>query len=296
MYSSAQQAEIRDDIFRWLSAKTAAGQYEFTRDELANYHFGETRIPLIDRGRGIRNPKDFDSTLSIMTSLKGPYDDEADNELFVRYDYRASESSESSDNLKLSRAHQNEDPLVYFKGIRPGVFVAHYPVFVVQDDPQSKKFVIALDESLRFFADPSNLSESERRYADRVVRSRLHQPAFRARVMHAYSSSCAVCSLKHPDLLDAAHILSDLHERGFARVSNGLALCKIHHAAYDRDLLGISPDYEVRINDDLLNEVDGPMLRHGLQDMHGRTLNVPKRRSEQPDKEALAERFVAFAA
>ena len=77
-------------------------------------------------------------------------------------------------------------------------------------------------------------------------------------------------------------------------MTNGLALCKIHHASYDRNLLGITPDYEVRINQDLLNEVDGPMLRHGLQDMHGRRIAVPKRKTEWPDRDRLAVRFTEF--
>jgi putative restriction endonuclease len=81
-----------------------------------------------------------------------------------------------------------------------------------------------------------------------------------------------------------------------ARVTNGLALCKIHHAAYDRNLLGITPDYEVRIDRELLNEIDGPTLRHGLQDMQGQELTIPKRRSERPSRESLARRFAEFSA
>jgi putative restriction endonuclease len=77
-------------------------------------------------------------------------------------------------------------------------------------------------------------------------------------------------------------------------VTNGLSLCKIHHAAYDRMLLGITPDYEVRINQRLLDEIDGPMLRHGLQEMHRRPLTLPRQRSDRPDPERLALRFEAF--
>ncbi|BBX86811.1 HNH endonuclease [Mycolicibacterium aubagnense] len=102
--------------------------------------------------------------------------------------------------------------------------------------------------------------------------------------------------LKHGKLLDAAHIIGDNKPHGAPVVQNGLSLCKIHHAAYDANLLGIDPDYVVRINRDLMEEVDGPMLRHGLQDMHGRPLTVPVRRRDRPDKERLAERFSEFRA
>ena len=294
MRSEAEQRLIREDFFRWLDAKLASGQSELARAELANYHYGPERIPLLDSARGIRNPQDFSASLSIMTSVKSPYGEETISpDGLVRYSYQ---SRDGGDNVKLRRAYEQRDPLVYFQGIRPGAFVAYYPVYIVADDQTARQFLVALDEAMRFFGDPLHMTADERRYAERTVRERLHQPVFRARVMHAYTTTCAVCSLKHADLLDAAHIIADSDLNGLARVTNGLALCKIHHAAYDRNLLGITPDYEVRIDRDLLDEVDGPMLRHGLQDMHGRPLTVPTRVADRPSRESLAVRFAEFAA
>lgn len=114
--------------------------------------------------------------------------------------------------------------------------------------------------------------------------------------MLAYEQKCTVCTLKHGKLLDAAHIVGDDKPHGLPLVENGLSLCKIHHAAYDANLLGISPDYIVQINEDLMNEADGPMLLHGLQEMDGRTLTLPKRRVDRPSKDRLAERFEEFLA
>jgi putative restriction endonuclease len=291
MYTPAEQAIIREDIFRWLDEKLGSGINELTRVELVNYHFGDVRIPLVDQGRGIRNPRDFDATLSILTSVDGPYTDLSGGDGLIHYSYQ---SREGGDNVKLARAMELQAPLIYFQGIRPGVYVPIYPVYVVADDTVNRSFAIALDESMRFFGDPLHMIGDQRRYAERTVSQRLHQPVSRARVMHAYSRACAVCRLKHPDLLDAAHILPDSTEAGVAVVTNGLALCKIHHAAYDRNLMGITPDYQVRINRDLLDEVDGPMLRHGLQDMHGVALTLPQRRPERPSRQALALRFEEF--
>ncbi|WP_349304451.1 HNH endonuclease [Rhodococcus qingshengii] len=39
-----------------------------------------------------------------------------------------------------------------------------------------------------------------------------------------------------------------------ATVRNGLAMCKIHHAAFDVHILGISPDLMVAIRRDLLED------------------------------------------
>lgn len=290
----SQQQAIRDDVFRWLDQRRDAGAYEYSRDELVSYTYEGERIPLLDRGRGIRNPKDFDSTLTIMTSSKKTvYADGISPEGLVRYSYQ---SRADGDNVKLLRAYEQADPLVYFLGVREGYFVAFYPAYIVHDDPVQREIRVALDESLRLFDDPLNLKETERRYAERLVKTRLHQPVFRARVLRAYATACAICSLRHAELLDAAHILPDSSLGGVAEVTNGLALCKIHHASYDRNLLGISPDFEVRIDQALLDEVDGPMLRHGLQDMHGRPLTLPVRKAEWPSRERLAEKFEQFAA
>ncbi|WP_420855822.1 HNH endonuclease [Thermoactinospora rubra] len=105
-----------------------------------------------------------------------------------------------------------------------------------------------------------------------------------------------MCHLRHLSLLDAAHIIPDREERGVPAVSNGLALCKIHHAAYDQHILGIRPDLVIEVRSDILEEIDGPMLKHGLQEMHGLRLVVPRRRADRPKPELIEERYERFRA
>jgi len=119
---------------------------------------------------------------------------------------------------------------------------------------------------------------------------------FRARVLAAYESRCALCQLRHVELLDAAHIVPDGQPNGDPVVPNGLALCKIHHAAYDRNILGVRPDLVIEIRHDVLDEIDGPMLRHGLQEMNGLLLTVPSARRSQPDRLRLEQRYAQFRA
>ncbi len=129
------------------------------------------------------------------------------------------------------------------------------------------------------------------------TKRRLHQPVFASQVMLAYDTTCAVCSLGHRELLDAAHIVPDSDPLGLPVVQNGMALCKIHHAAYDRNILGIRPDYTIEIHQRLLHEIDGPMLTYGLQGHHGERLRkVPAMRSERPDEQRLARRYEEFRA
>lgn len=119
---------------------------------------------------------------------------------------------------------------------------------------------------------------------------------FRARVLRAYNKTCAVCTLKYPELLDAAHIISDSDERGIPVVTNGMAMCKIHDTACGHDFLGVSPDCVVHINEKLLADRDGPMLQFGLQAMNGKALELPSRRDNRPERDYLAERFARFVA
>ena len=138
--------------------------------------------------------------------------------------------------------------------------------------------------------------EPTRRYATREAQFRLHQHRFRANVLRAYRTRCAVCTLREAPLLQAAHIIEDRDEGGSAAVVNGIALCAIHHLAYDRNLMGIDPDGVVHIGTRLLEEIDGPMLRVGLQGFHGSPITQPRDHRDRPDRARLATRFERFAA
>lgn len=132
------------------------------------------------------------------------------------------------------------------------------PAFVAGWDPAAMQARIA-------FAMPGEdvlaVREPERRYAFRVIQQRLHQASFRAAVIAAYGSRCALSGLPEPMLLDAAHIVSDREEQlGQPVVPNGLPLSKIHHAAFDSHLIGIDADYRVHVSKRLLVQRDGPML------------------------------------
>ena len=78
-------------------------------------------------------------------------------------------------------------------------------------------------------------------------------------------------------------------------VSNGISLCKLHHAAFDRHFLGIRPNLIIEVRPDVLDEEDGPMLIHGLQDCHLKSLAyVPREKKLQPNPDSLQERYELF--
>lgn len=259
---------------------------------------------------GIFRPKEFDgpAALSVTTSppkagRPPPYEDVFDEDS-GRFTYRfrdpdsptaAAARDAERDNAALVAAHELALPLIYFRGITPGQYAVVAPVFITAVDRARR--LVAFEAGLPV-ADttPAGLVSppDARRYATREAVYRLHQHRFRAAVLRAYSTRCAVCRLRQAPLLQAVHIIEDREEAGSATVVNGIALCAIHHLAYDRNLMGIDPDGVVHIHRRLLDETDGPMLANGLQGFHRGRILHPRRTDERPDPERLELRFERF--
>jgi putative restriction endonuclease len=98
----------------------------------------------------------------------------------------------------------------------------------------------------------------------------------------------------HFEPVDAAHIIEDHAEEGVPTVPNGLSLCKLHHAAFDRHFLGIRPDHRILIRPDLLGEKDGPTLLYSIQGLHDTELTAPRKKDLWPDRHRLEERWERF--
>ena len=64
----------------------------------------------------------------------------------------------------------------------------------------------------------------------------------------AYSYRCAFCGVQL-NLTDAAHIVPVSHGADVDKTYNGLALCALHHRAYDQSLVTVWEDYTVRISE-----------------------------------------------
>ena len=77
---------------------------------------------------------------------------------------------------------------------------------------------------------------------------------------------------------------------------NGHPPCKLHHTAFDANLMGVRPDHVIEVKRRQLDEIDGPMLIHGLQGFDGRTITVPRRTELRPNGEFLEERYELFRA
>lgn len=290
--SISAETALRKRIFGRLQEVVDECGGALTRQQLWEFTVDGHMHRLIDRNRGIRNPSYLNASLSILTAAKSPDDEEDLGDSLFSYAY--SEVVGGGDNRKLRRAYELQLPLVLLRVIKSGVYVPIFPVWVVGDDTANRRFLISADHGL---PEPSadSLSPQERRFATGVTRARIGQAESRAAVLHAYDYRCAVCGLGQRSLLAVAHVVPIHRTTGISGVENALCLCAIHHSAFEQNLLGVTPDCEVRIRQKIMNVTGDNMLHYVLQAAHTRALShLPRKRSERPSTEMLATRFSDF--
>jgi putative restriction endonuclease len=297
-------ALVRLRAFEFLREQTTAhGDVLPWSVLLRGFEIDGRRVPLVSQ-QGIFKPAVLEVPLTIRTTpqLEGqppPYEDKMERDGALLYSYRGTDAHHR-ENAGLRVAMQRRLPLVYLFGIVEGKYLPVWPVFIVGDDARALKFLVQIEETARA-AGPGWMDEVDAvadaaqrpRYAARVTLQRLHQATFRQRVLIAYQQSCAMCHLRRVELLEAAHIVCD-RDGGLPIVQNGLALCTLHHAAFDRHVLGVRPDYVIEVRRDVLEDVDGPMLFHGLQALAGESIVLPSAPKLRPRREFLEQRYATF--
>lgn len=296
--NGAGDLRVRLATFDWLGEQVARHPDGLPRSILEQGFVLEgNRVPLVGP-QGIFKPRVCEIPLSITTIPGGPYPDAMDGP-FLRYSYRGTDLRHP-DNVGLRVARDRNVPLVLFYRLRPGYYTCAKPVFIVDDDPAHLRFSVAVDDLGQLNATLSQPSVGEdraairREYVTASFRRRLHQQAFREQVLDAYREQCSLCRLRHRELLDAAHIVGDSEDEGEPVVSNGLALCKLHHAAFDSFFLTVRPDYTIEVKQSILEENDGPMLLVGLKQVHGQMIQLPRSATDRPDRERLERRYEHF--
>jgi putative restriction endonuclease len=296
--------QLRAAAFAWLRDLSSRTGGVVSRQDLRAFTFGSQRISLEQNMRGIRVVAGYPAALTILTTYRErpedrPYEDDLGADGYPRYKWRGTDA-DAADNVALRVAKELGKPLAWFIGVAPGLYEPVFPVWLVDEEPSEHQFVVALDVAMVAAWQPavhmSPVDEIRRReYALQTVRRRLHQPQFRRRVLVAYDNQCAICRLRHPELLDAAHIRED-SQGGQPVVTNGISMCAIHHRAFDALVVGVTPAFEIVVRNDVLAETDGPTLQHALQGVHGRNLALPRSARHHPSVELLEERYARFQA
>lgn len=297
-------AALRLAAFEHIRRLNEIHDHLTARELIPGFTFQGERVPIMNPQRGIFKPQRMRWLLSIKTVFPKPggkvwYDDQRDvhKQIFegddvVDYAFMGT-NPDAAENRWLREAYENQVPIIYFLGVAPGHYHAMVPAYIAGWNSATLKANVAFGQADRVDLSPPQ-NALERRYALQMVKQRLHQASFREAVLQAYNGRCALSGLPEPMLLDAAHIISDKDEKlGQPIVSNGLPLSKIHHAAFDAQLIGVDPDYRLHVSDRLLNQKDGPMLE-ALKRLHGGMIHLPTRVKDRPDRDRLALRFARF--
>ncbi|MBZ0203078.1 MAG: HNH endonuclease [Ignavibacteria bacterium] len=97
------------------------------------------------------------------------------------------------------------------------------------------------------------ISENRKKVVINVTK-RVRDSSFKERILVAYSHKCAICGLQLK-LIDAAHVLPVGVDDSNDETSNGIALCALHHRAYDRALVTFDEKYDVLHNTKKIEEI-----------------------------------------
>ena len=124
-----------------------------------------------------------------------------------------------------------------------------------------------------------------RRFAVMSARRALRRVDFRDRVLAAYSHGCAMCGVQL-DLLDGAHILPAVHPGSTDGTDNGVALCALHHRAFDRGLVTFTiPEFRIHLNEHMRDALQEQGRAGGFKAFErnlNRLLAVPRAERDRP--------------
>jgi putative restriction endonuclease len=138
--------------------------------------------------------------------------------------------------------------------------------------------------------EPDDLPARRRKVMAAALRL-LRDRRFGERVLSAYDHRCALCGMQLR-LLDAAHILPVAHPDSNDNVTNGVALCALHHRAYDAALVTFDETYAVAVSNDAIAKLaaegrDGGAV--AFQAALRPSLLLPQARASRPSSQMIAK-------
>jgi putative restriction endonuclease len=118
----------------------------------------------------------------------------------------------------------------------------------------------------------------------RTINQKVRAAGFRDRVLTAYGHMCAFCGVQL-ELVDAAHIIPVAIQNSTDSTDNGIALCSLHHRAYDAALITFDPKFRVMVSDKRKQYLNNIARDGGLVDFEKflrTTLIVPPTVTDRP--------------
>ncbi len=114
---------------------------------------------------------------------------------------------------------------------------------------------------------------------------------FRNRVLGAYGHRCAMCGIQL-QLIDAAHIVPVASITSTDETINGVALCKLHHIAFDRNLVSFDERYKIEVSSEEERRLSTGNLSGGIKEFKKAlktALMLPNDRRDYPNPTYIKE-------
>lgn len=126
-----------------------------------------------------------------------------------------------------------------------------------------------------------------------IIKQRVNQSFFRSTVMSAYNFHCCISGVNIAELLEACHIVDwSQDERNRVNPKNGLCMNSFFHKAYDKHLLGITPDMRIVVSEELLQGSTEISFFNYLKTIDGKKILLPDK--FLPQKELLEIHYNKF--
>lgn len=112
--------------------------------------------------------------------------------------------------------------------------------------------------------------------AIRQVKTRVNQSVFRQMVLANYSAKCAITGIDIPELLLASHIMPwSINEEHRLNPENGICLSALFDKAYDKGIIGITPNYEVIFSTSLKSKKETSYYKNNFAPIENLKISEP---------------------
>jgi len=124
-----------------------------------------------------------------------------------------------------------------------------------------------------------------------IVKLRVNQSFFREMILSLYKNTCCITGINNPQLLVAGHIsewAKDKENR--LKAGNGLCLNLLHDKAYEKGLISITPDYEIKVSSVLKKQKKNKVIQDYFLQHENKQITVPNK--YKPIKELLEKHYL----
>ena len=110
----------------------------------------------------------------------------------------------------------------------------------------------------------------------RQVKTRVNQSVFSQMVLANYSAKCAITGIDIPELLLASHIMPwSINEEHRLNPENGICLSALYDKAYDKGIIGITPNYEVIFSTSLKSKKETSFYKNNFAPIENLKISEP---------------------